>query len=71
MMIVLIVVLSVITAFLLIFFGMIIQKKCFNKNRKVRVNELEENFNYESKNDEDNEGNKLDINGENKIIKDE
>ena len=71
MMIVLIVVLNVITALLLIFFWMIIQKKFFNKNRKVRANELDENFNYVSKNDEDNEGNKLDINGENKIIKDE
>ena len=70
MMIVFIVILSALTAFLLIYFGMIIQKKCFNKNRKVRVNELEENFNYESKEDKNNE-NKLGINGDNEIIKDE
>ena len=67
MMIVLIVVLSAITAFLLIFFGMIIQKKCFNKNRKVRVNELEENLNYESKNEEINDDNKLNINDDKMI----
>ena len=70
MMIVFIVILSALTAFLLIYFGMIIQKKCFNKNRKIRANELDENFNYESKNDENNE-NKLGINGDNEIIKDE
>ena len=28
---------------------MFFQKKCFNKNRKIRANELEENFSYESK----------------------
>ena len=69
-MIVFIVILSALTAFLLIYFGMIIQKKCFNKNRKIRANELDENFNYESKNDENND-NKLYINGDNEIIKDE
>ena len=46
---------------------MIIQKKCFNKNRKVRVNELEENFNYESKNEENNDDNKLNINDDKMI----
>ena len=28
---------------------MVIQKKYFNKNRKLRANELEDNFSYESK----------------------
>ena len=45
--------------------GMIIQKKYFNKNRKLRANELEENFSYESKN---NSENSLGINDDKKII---
>ena len=46
-----IVILVIIFAFLLFFFGMIFQRKYFNKNRKIRANELEENFSYEGKND--------------------
>ena len=40
---------------------MIIQRKFFNKNRKMRANELEENFSYEGKNN----------NEDKKIIKDD
>ena len=35
-------------SFLLILFGMFCQKKFFNRNRKIRANELEDNFSYES-----------------------
>ena len=54
------VILLVIFSFLLIIFGMYFQRKCFNKNRKIRANELEENFSYESKlnNDKNNNINK-------------
>ena len=47
---------------------MIIQKKYFSKNRKIRANELEENFSYESNfnNDKKNDINKKEI-----IIKEE
>ena len=44
------VILIVIFSFLLILFGMFCQRKYFNKNRKIRANELEENFSYESNN---------------------
>ena len=44
-------------------FGMFIQRKFFNKNRKIRANELEENFSYEGKNN-----NNID---DKKIIKDD
>ena len=40
--------LLIIFSVLLILFGMFCQKKFFNKNRKIRANELEENFSYES-----------------------
>ena len=40
--------LLIIFSMLLILFGMFCQKKFFNKNRKIRANELEENFSYES-----------------------
>ena len=52
-------ILIIIFSFLLIFFGMIIQKKYFNKNRKIRANELEENFRYESSNNKDTNNNKI------------
>ena len=41
-------ILVIIFSFILVCFGMVIQKKYFNKNRKIRANELEENFSYES-----------------------
>jgi len=41
-------ILVIIFSFILVCFGMVIQKKYFNKNRKLRANELEENFSYES-----------------------
>ena len=44
------VILIIIFSFLLILFGMFCQRKYFNKNRKIRANELEENFSYESNN---------------------
>ena len=61
-------ILVIIFSFLLIFFGMIIQRKYFNKNRKMRANELEENFSYEGKNTDEN---KLEVNDDKKIIKDD
>jgi len=39
----------IILSFLFIFVGMIIQRKVFNKNRRMRANELEDNFSYDSK----------------------
>ena len=63
-----IIILVIIFSFLLIFFGMIIQRKYFNKNRKIRANELEENFSYEGKNTDEN---KLEVNDDKKIIKEE
>ena len=48
-----IIILIVIFSFLLFFFGMIFQRKYCNKNRKIRANELEENFSYEAKNNND------------------
>ena len=61
-----IVILIVIFSFLLFFFGMIFQRKYCNKNRKIRANELEENFSYDAKNNNDK---KImdEENGENKI----
>jgi hypothetical protein len=41
---------------------MIIQRKYFSKNRKIRANELEENFSYEGKEKNDKDNNKLMIN---------
>ena len=38
---------------LLFFFGMIFQRKYCNKNKKIRANELEENFSYDAKNNND------------------
>ena len=58
-------ILIIIFSFLFVILGMIIQKKYFNKNRKLRANELEENFSYESKN---NSENSLGINDDKKII---
>ena len=55
----------IIVSFLLVFFGMIIQRKYFNKNRKIRANELEENFSYEGRNTEQNN---LEVNEDKKII---
>ena len=63
-----IIILVIIFSFLLIFFGMIVQRKYFNKNRKIRANELEENFSYESKN---NDESKFEINNDKKIINEE
>ena len=57
----LIIFLIVIFSVLFTIFGMIIQRKFFNKNRKMRANELEENFSYEGKNN----------NEDKKIIKDD
>ena len=48
-----IIILVVIFSFLLFFFGMIFQRKYCNKNRKIRANELEENFSYDAKNNND------------------
>ena len=56
---VVVVILIIIFSFLLIFIGMIIQRKYFNKNRKIRANELEENFSYESSNNKDVNNNKI------------
>ncbi len=39
----------IILSFSFIFFGMIIQRKIFNKSRRIRANELEDNFSYDSK----------------------
>ena len=39
----------IVLSFSFIFFGMIIQIKVFNKNRRIRANELEDNFSYDSK----------------------
>ena len=61
-------ILIIILSFLLVILGMIVQRKFFNKNRKLRANELEENFSYESKNNYENE---LEINNDKKIINDE
>ena len=66
---VVVVILIIIFSFLLIFIGMIIQRKYFNKNRKIRANELEENFSYESSNNK--EVNKFEINGNDKMIKED
>lgn len=63
--IILIVGLSIIFAILLIFIGMLIQKKICNKNRKQRANELTDNFEYI--NDENRES----INSDKKIMKDD
>ena len=63
-----IIILIIIFSFLLIFFGMIIQRKYFNKNRKIRANELEENFSYETKNSNES---KNEINDNKKRIKEE
>ena len=43
---------------------MYFQRKFFGNNRKIRANELEENFSYESYNNKD-------INTSNKIIKED
>ena len=61
-------ILIIILSFLLVILGMIVQRKFFNKNRKLRANELEENFSYEGKN---NYENNLEINNDKKIIRDE
>ena len=61
----LIIILIVILAVSFTIIGMFIQRKFFNKNRKIRANELEENFSYEGKNNND------DNNNNNKIIKDD
>ena len=45
---IIIIILLFIFSFILILFGMIIQRKYFNKNRRIRANELEDNFTYES-----------------------
>ena len=55
----LIIVLIVILSVLFTFIGMFIQKKFFNKNRKIRANELEENFSYEGKNNSNNNNKKI------------
>ena len=48
---IIIVILFLISSLLLIFFGMLIQKKCFNKNKKSKAHELEdENLLYEDSN---------------------
>ena len=51
---------------LLVLFGMFCQRQFFNKNRKIRANELEENFSYES-----NFNTNKNINKKTKIIKEE
>ena len=61
---VVVVILIIIFSLLLIFIGMTIQRKYFNKNRKIRANELEENFSYESSNNKE-------VNNDNKIIKED
>ena len=66
--IIVIIILIIIFSFLLIFIGMIIQKKYFNKNRKIRANELEENFSYDSKN---RDAEKFEISNDKKIIKED
>ena len=46
--------LLMISSFLLILFGMIIQKKIFNKNKKINANELEESFTYKPEKNNEN-----------------
>ena len=46
--------LIMISSFLLILFGMIIQKKIFNKNKKINANELEESFTYKPEKNNEN-----------------
>ena len=67
----LVILLIFIFAFIFIYFGMIIQKKYFSKNRKIRANELEENFSYESNfnNDKDIDKKEIIITEEKKQIK--
>ena len=66
--IMIIIILAVIFSVLFIVLGMVIQKKMCNKDRKIRANELDDNFNYESSN---NEENILVNNDDKKIIKDD
>ena len=66
--IILIVVLSLIFAALLIFIGMLIQKKICNRDRKKRANELKDNYVYMSENVDENG---LEINSDKKILKDD
>ena len=55
---ILIVILIIFLSFLLIIIGMFCQKNLFNKNRKIRANELEDNFSYDSRlNSNKNKGN--------------
>ena len=48
-----IIILIIIFSFLFIIIGMYFQRKFFCNNRKIRANELEENFSYESKFNDD------------------
>ena len=61
-------ILVIIFSFVLVFFGMVIQRKFFSKYRKIRANELEDNFRYESRSDDEK---KLEINDDKKIIKED
>ena len=47
---------------------MVIQKKFCNKDRRLRANELDDNFNYECHNDDNNI---LAINDDKKLIKED
>lgn len=61
-------ILLVIFSILFIVLGMVIQKKFCNKDRRLRANELDDNFNYESHNDDNNI---LAINDDKKLIKED
>ena len=50
---IIIIILIIIFSFLFIIIGMYFQRKFFGNNRKIRANELEENFSYESKFNDD------------------
>ena len=45
----LLIILIILFTFIVLFLGLYIQRKFFNKGRKIRANELEENFSYEGK----------------------
>ena len=64
--IIFVIILIIIFSFLFIIIGMYFQRKFFGNNRKIRANELEENFSYES-----NFNNDKNIDKNKRIIKEE
>ena len=59
--IIFIILLIIVFSFLLILFGMFFQRKCFDKDRKKRANELDDNYNYEVNKDYNNMDNNKNI----------